>query len=231
MLRALVCDIDGTITDRQRRVNTAAIEEIRSLVEKDIAVVLASGNTACFMDAACRLVGTNGAFIGENGGVYRREYGSELCIERERRAAEEAYRRVEAHFRERGIALELYSDRYRFTDIAFARTVSSDEVKGVLGEVPIKVVDTGFAIHLQAPGLNKGEALKKLSVEMGLSPKDFVAVGDSINDLEMIEQAGLGIAVANGHPKTKAAAFFVTEKSYGEGFVEAMERCRDLFLR
>lgn len=230
-MKALVCDIDGTITDGRRRVNTAAIEEIRALTERGIAVVLASGNTACFMDTACRLVGTNGAFIAENGGVYRTGFGSEIRIEGDRRSAEEAYRVVEAHFREKGVSLELYSDRYRFTDVAFARTVDAEEVRAVVSTMDVKVVDTGFAIHLQPRGLDKGDALMKLAAEMGLAPENFLAIGDSVNDVGMIARSGLGIAVANAHPSTKAAAFYVTEKSYGEGFVEAMKRFGELFLR
>lgn len=230
MLRALVCDVDGTITDGERRLSTAAIQTIRALVRDGVQVVLASGNTACFMDAACRLIGTQGMFIAENGGVYRMGYNQEPRILGERREAEEAFARVQAHFRDRGIELLLYSDRYRYTDVAFARTVDAREVREALGPLRVKVIDTGFAIHLQSPELDKKKALERLAGEMGLTSLDFMAVGDSVNDVEMIRSAGIGIAVANGHPKAKEAAKYVAEKSYGEGFVEGVERFRYLFL-
>ena len=63
MLKALLTDIDGTITDSSRRINTGAVEAIRSLVDEGIEVVLASGNTSCFMDALCKMIGTQGTFI------------------------------------------------------------------------------------------------------------------------------------------------------------------------
>ena len=75
MLKALVTDIDGTITDHRRRISTPAIEALRVLIDAGIEVVLASGNTVCFMDGLCRMIGTNGTIISENGGVYRRGFG------------------------------------------------------------------------------------------------------------------------------------------------------------
>ncbi|MFA6224805.1 MAG: HAD hydrolase family protein [Methanoregula sp.] len=71
MLKAVLTDIDGTITDSSRRINTGAINTIRSLVDDGIEVVLASGNTSCFMDALCKMIGTHGTLIAENGGVFR----------------------------------------------------------------------------------------------------------------------------------------------------------------
>jgi hydroxymethylpyrimidine pyrophosphatase-like HAD family hydrolase len=40
----------------------------------------------------------------------------------------------------------------------------------------------------------------------------------------MIKTAGLGIAVANAHPEAKKAARDSTEKEYGDGFVEAVNK-------
>jgi HAD superfamily hydrolase (TIGR01484 family) len=131
---------------------------------------------------------------------------------------------VQSHFREQGIELELYSPEYRFADLAFARTVPVREVELVLRDHPVQVLDTGYAIHLQSLGVNKGTALVALSREMGFAPSDFCAIGDSLNDVEMIKTAGLGIAVANAHPEAKKAARDSTEKEYGDGFVEAVNK-------
>jgi hydroxymethylpyrimidine pyrophosphatase-like HAD family hydrolase len=88
----------------------------------------------------------------------------------------------------------------------------------------VQVIDTGYAIHLQAPGIDKGTALEALAEEMGLQPSDFLAIGDSVNDIHMLRVAGVGVTVANAHPDTKAAAEFIAEKEYGDGFVEAVSR-------
>ena len=224
MLKALLTDIDGTITDPTRRISTGSIETIRSLVDSGIEVVLASGNTSCFMDALSKMIGTKGSFIGENGGVFRAGYTGSLHITGDQTVCRKALEVLQAHFRASGKELELFSPTYRFADLAFARTVPVDEVKSVLRDHPVQVLDTGYAIHLQAPGINKGTALVELAREMGFNPADFLAIGDSLNDIQMLKTAGIGITVANAHPDIKAVAQYIAGKEYGDGFVEAVEK-------
>jgi len=229
VLKALLTDIDGTITTPDRRICTGSIELIRSLVDSGTEVVLASGNTPCFMDALCKMIGTKGTYIAENGGVFRIGYTGQPVIRGNQTVVRAALRAVQDHFQEKGMTLDLYSPMYRFSDLAFARTVSADEVREVLRDQPVQVIDTGYAIHLQVPGINKGTALVDLAGRMGLAPADFLAIGDSVNDIQMLKIAGIGITVANAHPDTKAAAQYVAEKAYGDGFVEAVEKYSSYF--
>jgi phosphoglycolate phosphatase len=224
VLKALLTDIDGTITDPSRRINTGAIEMIRSLADEGVEVVLASGNTSCFMDGLCRVIGTRGTFIAENGGVFRIGFTGTLHLKGDQSLCKKALEAVQGYYRDRGKEITLLSPMYRFTDLAFARTVSAGEVEEILKDHPVKVIDTGYAIHLQAPGVDKGTALEALAQEMGLLPSDFLAIGDSVNDIQMLRKAGVGVTVANAHPDTKAAAEFIAEKEYGDGFVEALTR-------
>ena len=229
MLKALLTDIDGTITDPTRRISTGSIETIRSLVDSGIEVVLASGNTSCFMDALSKMIGTKGTFIAENGGVFRIGFTGPLVIRGDQATIKTALTLVQAHFQKQGISLDLYSPTYRFSDLAFARTVPAEEVRLVLQDEPVQVIDTGYAIHLQSPGINKGTALVELAQQMGLVPADFLAIGDSLNDIQMLKTAGIGITVANAHPDTKAVAQYVAGKEYGDGFVEAVEKYYSYF--
>jgi phosphoglycolate phosphatase len=229
-LRAVACDVDGTITDRKRRVSTAAIACIRGLVEQGVEVVLASGNTACFLDALARAFGTSGTIIAENGGVYRIGFSGDLRIMGDRSVSTRAYRVLDEYYRGKGVALELFGEKYRFSDVAFARTVPLEEVRRVMRHQGVKVLDTGFAIHLQPEGISKGLALRKLAADLGIPVEEFLAVGDSENDLEMIEAAWIGVAVANARDVVKAASDYVAEKGDGDGFVEAVERYSSYFL-
>jgi len=229
VLKALLTDIDGTITTPDRRISTGSIEMIRSLVDSGVDVILASGNTSCFMDALSKMIGTKGTFIAENGGVYRIGFTGPLVIRGDQAIIKTALKRVQDHFSEQGISLDLYSPTYRFSDLAFARTVPPDEVRRVLQDEPVQVIDTGYAIHLQTPGITKGTALVELAREMGLSPADFLAIGDSQNDIQMLKTAGIGIAVANAHPDTKAVAEYIAGKEYGDGFVEAVKKYSSYF--
>ena len=229
MLKAVLTDIDGTITDSSRRINTGAIDTIRSLVDNGIEVILASGNTSCFMDALCKMIGTHGTFIAENGGVFRIGFTGTPHIRGDQVVCRAALELLQTHYHTRGIELELYSPTYRYADLAFARTVPADEVKMLLKDYPVQVLDTGYAIHLQVPGVNKGTALHALALEMHLLPSDFLAIGDSLNDIQMLNAAGIGATVANGHKDVKAAAQYVAEKEYGDGFCEIVKKYESYF--
>ncbi|MCL6635607.1 MAG: Cof-type HAD-IIB family hydrolase [Peptococcaceae bacterium] len=75
--------------------------------------------------------------------------------------------------------------------------------------------------HLEA---TKGHALAALAAAFGVPREAVLAVGDSYNDLEMLEFAGLGVAVANAREEVKRKAGYVTKASYGEGVVEALNK-------
>lgn len=55
-------------------------------------------------------------------------------------------------------------------------------------------------------GVSKGNALRVLTNKLGLSGECVIAMGDNLNDVELIEEANIGIAVGNAHSLLKAAA-------------------------
>lgn len=228
--KGLVTDIDGTITDPKRRIHTRAIGLIRELMDEGIFVVLASGNTSCFMDAVSKMIGTPGTYIGENGGIIRNGYAHDIVLLGDGVAPRNALEALAEAYRTRGIEIENYSLPYRFVDVAFARTVPPDEVREIVRNHPVEVLDTGFAIHIHPPGVNKGIAFSKLAGLMGLETRDFLAVGDAENDIELLRRAGVGVAVANAHPHLAQAADWITQREYGEGFVEGVKKYLSYFL-
>ena len=64
-------------------------------------------------------------------------------------------------------------------------------------------------------------AMKKV---YSMSIKDVMAFGDNYNDIEMIREAGFGVAVANARDEAKAVADYITGKSVDDGVAEAIER-------
>ena len=57
---------------------------------------------------------------------------------------------------------------------------------------------------------NKGTVLMKMTELFGIDPRRTVALGDYNNDVELLQAAGIGIAVANATPEALAAADYVT---------------------
>ena len=74
-------------------------------------------------------------------------------------------------------------------------------------------------------GVTKAYALQKLSESLGIKRKEIVAIGDQLNDIDLIEYAGLGIAVANAEDTLKEKADIVTNSTNNEDAVsEAIEK-------
>lgn len=80
----------------------------------------------------------------------------------------------------------------------------------VVGKCGMVFTNTTLLEFLPLGG-NKGEALKILAQRLQIPLSQVVSCGDNYNDLELIETAGLGIAVANGVEPLKAVANRVTK--------------------
>ncbi|MFQ5828283.1 MAG: Cof-type HAD-IIB family hydrolase [Candidatus Methylomirabilia bacterium] len=61
-------------------------------------------------------------------------------------------------------------------------------------------------LELLPAGVSKGEALKFLARHLGISLARVIAVGDQENDIEMIQTAGIGVAMSHSPPHVRAAA-------------------------
>ena len=75
--------------------------------------------------------------------------------------------------------------------------------------------------HIHA---TKGNALKQLGSMLGIPREEIIAIGDSYNDLSMIEYAGLGVAMGNAPDPVKASAQYVTSANDEDGVAEVVER-------
>ncbi len=72
---------------------------------------------------------------------------------------------------------------------------------------------------------SKGGALTRLAAHLNIPIEETIAVGDSYNDIEMIQAAGLGAAVANAVDTLKDAADVVLERTSDDGAIaEILER-------
>lgn len=65
-------------------------------------------------------------------------------------------------------------------------------------------------------GINKGTALQQLITMTGSQPDEVLAVGDHLNDVEMIKLAGHGVAMQNAHSDLKQVANWITVKTNNE---------------
>ncbi len=221
-LRAVVTDVDGTLTSADRRLDPNAIAVIRSLEANGIPVVLATGNVLPIALALHRFLGLSGPIVAENGGIVYRRAGRTDLVERlaDPRAPRAAYRRLVR----RGLGVRrLFTDRWRETEVALEPNVSVAAIRAALGRSGLTVESTGFAIHLMAPGAGKLPGLRRALRPIGLTPRACVVLGDGDNDIAMLRAAGFGVSFPSASPGARAAASYVTRAEASAGFVEGVK--------
>ena len=81
----------------------------------------------------------------------------------------------------------------------------------------------GHVVEFVPKGTSKATGIDWLCRHMGIKNEDTYAIGDSVNDLDMLSFVGHGIAMGNGTPPAKEAAEFVTTDIYDDGIKHAME--------
>lgn len=79
-------------------------------------------------------------------------------------------------------------------------------------------------IEVNPVGVNKANGLQRVCKELGITMAEVMAVGDSLNDIKMIEQAGLGVAMGNAQDAIKEAADHMTDTNNNDGVAKAIER-------
>ena len=222
-LRALVTDVDGTLTDVDRHLDFEAAKLARRVEKGGIPVILATGNVLPVALALYRVLGLSGPIVAENGGlVYHRDEKGRDVVERltDRRMALAAFRRLRAA----GLPVRrLFTDRWRESEVALEPTVSVAEVRKVLGKGTVDVESTGFALHLMEKGGGKLPALVHALRYIGLTPVDCAVLGDGDNDVAMLRAAGFGVSFASGSPRARRAAQYVTKAEFAAGFVEGLK--------
>lgn len=83
----------------------------------------------------------------------------------------------------------------------------------------------GIFLEAQSKRASKGTALIKTAEYLGVPIDKTLAVGDYLNDIPMLEAAGLGVAVANAHDDVKAVADYVSKNTNEEDAVaEILEK-------
>lgn len=222
-VRAVVVDIDGTMTDYERHLDFAGVEAVRRVERKGVPVIAATGNVGPVTKAFCDYVGTSGPAVCENGGVVFDRSFRHHHVLAHRRHGDRAVR----YLRRKGYdARYIASDPWRIAEVALELNLDVDEVRDALKGWRLTVLSTRFAIHIMEPGLDKANGLAVALREYlpgRVAMKDVLAIGDSNNDLGLFLSCGQSGAPSNAAPALKDAATFVARGKHGAGVRSALE--------
>ena len=83
-------------------------------------------------------------------------------------------------------------------------------------------------LEVMSPGVHKAATVEAIIAAQGIDASDVVAFGDMPNDIELLQWAGWGVAVANAHPMVIDIADEVTESNDDDGVAMVIERLLSL---
>ncbi|MGH3058630.1 MAG: HAD family hydrolase [Gaiellaceae bacterium] len=84
-----------------------------------------------------------------------------------------------------------------------------------------------YFLELASPEVTKASGLAFLAEHLGFTAERTVAFGDGENDVELLEWAGFGVAVANAHERVLAVADWVCPSAAEEGVAQVIEAYLD----
>ena len=100
---------------------------------------------------------------------------------------------------------------------------SRQKVRAILETHPLKLSDSsGFMLEIVSEGADKGIGLQKLCDHLGMDIEETIAVGDSMNDIEILQTAGLSVAMGNACDGAKAAADIITDDCDHDGVAKVI---------
>src|SRR5690625_3247804 len=223
-IRLIALDMDGTLLNSDLEVSEANRTAIADAMAKGIQVMLCTGRWIdfCYSYAEDLALGTY--IVTVNGGeiwtaskeLLERhihsvelmeemwELGNEMNVEMWMVSTKNVFDKRPEDFS----AHEWLKIGYRSQDQEKLQTIreklSTNHALELTNSLPTN-------IEVNPAGVNKANGLERVCQEMGLTMNEVMAVGDSLNDSKMIEQAGLGVAMGNAQDPVKQTADYVTD--------------------
>jgi Cof subfamily protein (haloacid dehalogenase superfamily) len=81
----------------------------------------------------------------------------------------------------------------------------------------------GYMCEIAPSGVSKWTGVTQLAKSWHISAQEICAVGDDVNDIPMLEGAGLGVAMGNALPEVQAAADRIAPGNDEDGLVQVVD--------
>lgn len=105
-------------------------------------------------------------------------------------------------------------------DVLETEYMSRKRIKSGTEDVDIQY----FYTEVTNKNVNKWSAIEFLMEKLNINKDEVVAIGDNMNDIEMIQNSGLGIVMGNSNPKMKEIADEIVSDNNSEGVLEAFNK-------
>jgi phosphoglycolate phosphatase (TIGR01487 family) len=237
-IKLIAIDMDGTLLNDDHQISEENRQAIREAEKQGIHVVISTGRTRMTCDELvnslslhAHLITVNGSEIwNENRELVERQLLDIKHIEQMWELKQKHQTTCWAATVNQVIREEFPKDISTHEWMKFGFDVKDDEVRELiiaeLKENPALEVTNSSPTNLEinAVGVNKAKALEKVCNRIGITMENVLAMGDSLNDLAMIKEAGIGVAMGNAQPFVKESADWVTSSNVEDGVAVAIRK-------
>lgn len=237
-IKLIALDMDGTLLNERHEVSEENRQAIKDAERKQVHVVLSTGRSlktardyALSLELSSYLVTVNGGEIwGPGGELVERNPVETEHIQWMYQRCQELKTRFWATSSENVWDNHMPEDPLSQEWLKFGFHIEEDEIREtVLKELKDKglfeISNSSMKnIEVNALGVNKARGLQKVCDLLGISMENVMAVGDSLNDIAMITEAGLGIAMGNAQETVKEAADDITGTNRENGVAQAIQK-------
>ncbi|MFJ7727686.1 Cof-type HAD-IIB family hydrolase [Neobacillus sp. NPDC097160] len=237
-IKLVALDMDGTLLNNNGQISEANRLAIKAAQDKGIYVVLSTGRSlmtsrehADALELTSYLVTVNGSEIwDEKRELVERNLVKAELIEWMWQLTKQHKTKFWAISTERNWHDEMPEDIKNIEWLKFGFNIDDDATRElILKELEAKgefeLSNSAMKnIEVNPFGINKAKGLSIVCSRLGIEMKHVMAVGDSRNDLMMIKEAGLGIAMGNAQDVVKEAADWVTATNEEDGVAQAIRK-------
>ncbi|MBN1933998.1 MAG: HAD family phosphatase [Anaerolineae bacterium] len=117
------------------------------------------------------------------------------------------------------------------TETLLVSSLDHDHLAGVYERACVKFDDRArmlfthpYGLDILAQTATKSQSLAWLAGQVGAAQDEVMAIGDGVNDIDMLVWAGIGVAMGNARPETKAVADVIAPSFEADGVAWAVER-------
>ncbi|HLC43124.1 MAG TPA: HAD family hydrolase [Methylomirabilota bacterium] len=212
LFKALACDYDGTLASEDR-IGQAALSALEQARQAGLRLILVTGRTFFELTRVCERLDLFDAVVAENGGVI---YFPGPGVLRDQ--APPPPSRLLAELDRRGISFQ--AGRV-IVGVGRGDEEKVNEALGAAG-VNLQRCYNRAALMLVPAGISKGEGVRLVIRELGLSFHDVLALGDAENDVDFFEACGWAGCPANAVPALWERADWIFSGDDGEGIAQAI---------
>lgn len=250
MIKVIALDLDGTLLRSDKKVSIRTMNVLNSYAENGYKIVIATGRSPQFVSKILPELQSDthicysGAVIYENGNkVYEKLISPRSILE--------IICWFELNYPDLIVVIdmdgELYSNKvieglsnYKVVDLkkichkSAARIIikvqEASDINLVYENLPsdcrMILTDHGTYAEIFSTIVSKAEALKYMLERWNLSFDNVIAFGDDLNDIEILKESKIGVAMGNAHLEVKRIANAIAKSNDEEGIAEYLEqRC------